>query len=92
MTNDATKMYCVIPPPSDQREVTPSDSARIIVEYIGNIDVVFRGRSDEPITLCDGLEAKSFFIPQGPADARYYFRCSRSTHRGRKSYLPMREE
>ena len=24
----------------------------MIVEYVGNIDAVFRGRSDEPITLC----------------------------------------
>ena len=55
MTNDATKMYCVIPPPSDQREVTTSDGTRLIVEYVGNIDVVFRGRNDKTIKLCDVL-------------------------------------
>ena len=53
MTNDASKMYCVNPPPSDQWAVTTSDGTRQRVEYIGNVDVVFHGRSDEPITLCD---------------------------------------
>ena len=53
MTNDATKMYCVIPPPSDQREVTTSNGTRLVVKYVRNIDVVFCGRSDAPITLCD---------------------------------------
>ena len=59
MTNEASKMYCVGPPLPDQRKVTTSNRTRLrvecvgIVEYIGNIDVVFHGRSDEPITLCD---------------------------------------
>ena len=46
MTNDATKTYCVRLPHSDQREVTTSDGTRQRVEYVGNIDVVFYGRSE----------------------------------------------
>ena len=54
MTNDASKIYCVRPPPpSDQRRVVTSDGTRLRVECIANIDVVFHGRSDEPITLSD---------------------------------------
>ena len=53
MRSDASKMYCLRPLPSDQREVTTSDGTRQRVEYVGNIDVVFHGRSDEPITLCN---------------------------------------
>ena len=51
--NDATKIYCLRLPPSDQREVTTSDGTRLRVEDVGNIDVVFHRRSNEPITLCD---------------------------------------
>ena len=47
MTNYTRKMYCGKPPPSDQRAVTTSDGTRQGVEYIGNVDVVFHGRSDE---------------------------------------------
>ena len=53
MTNDACKMYCMRPPPPGQQEVITSDGTRIRVECVGNIDVVFHGRSDEKITLCD---------------------------------------
>ena len=53
MTNDARGMYCVRPLLSDQREVITSVGTRLSVEYVGNNDVVFHGRSDEPITLCD---------------------------------------
>ena len=53
MTNDACKMYCMRPPPSGQQEVITSDGTRVRVECVGNIDVVFHGRSDENITLCD---------------------------------------
>ena len=55
MTNHASNMYCVRRPPSDQWEVTTSDGTRQRVEYVGNIDVVFHGRSDEPIAMCDVL-------------------------------------
>ena len=50
MKNDASNMYCV-GPPSDQKEVITSDGPRLKVEWVGNIDVSFHGRSDEPITL-----------------------------------------
>ncbi|CAM9143665.1 unnamed protein product, partial [Ascophyllum nodosum] len=53
MTNGAPKMYCVRSPLPDQREITTSDGTRLRVECVGNIDVVFHGRSDESITLCD---------------------------------------
>ena len=41
-------MYCMRP----LRETT-SDGTRQRVEYFGNIDVVFHGMKEEPITLCD---------------------------------------
>ena len=53
MTNDASKMYCVRSPPSDQRGVVTSDGTRPRVEYIGNIDVLFLGISKKQITLID---------------------------------------
>ena len=53
MTNDASKMYCVRRPPSDKREVITGDGTRLKVQCVGNIDVVFHGRSEEQITLCD---------------------------------------
>ena len=53
MTNDASKMYCMRPPHFDQREVIASDGTRLKVECVGNIDVVFHGRSDESITMID---------------------------------------
>ena len=52
-TNDASKMYCVRPPLSDQRELITSDGTGLRVECVENIDAVFHGRSDEAITLCD---------------------------------------
>ena len=60
-------------PRSDQREVTTSDGIRLRVGYAENIDKIFHGRSDEPITLCDVsyiTDSRSiFFIPQGTANA-----------------------
>ena len=53
MTNFASIMYNVRPPSPDQREVTASNVTRQRVEYVGNIDVVFHGKSDEQITFCD---------------------------------------
>ena len=53
MTNDASKMYCVRPPLSDRQRAITSDGTRLRVEYIGNIDVLFHGRSEEQITLID---------------------------------------
>ena len=53
MTNDTSKMYCVRPPTFNQKEVTTSDGTRLKVDCVGNIDVVFHGRIEERITLCD---------------------------------------
>ena len=53
MTNDASKMYFMRPPHFDQKEVITSDGFRLKVECVGNIDVIFHGRSDEPITMID---------------------------------------
>ena len=53
MTNGASKMYCMRTPHFDQKEVITSDGTRLKVEYIGNIDVIFHGRSDEPIIMID---------------------------------------
>ena len=46
-------MYCVRPPPLDQREIITSNGTRLRVDCIGNIDVLFYGRSQEKITLID---------------------------------------
>ena len=53
MTNDASKMYRMRPPHFDQKEVITSDVTRLKVECVGNIDVIFHGRSNEPITMID---------------------------------------
>ena len=53
MTNDASKMYCMRPPDFDKKKVITSDGTRLKVECVGNIDVIFHGRSDEPITMID---------------------------------------
>ena len=53
MTNDASKMYCMRPPHFDQKEVITSNGTRLKVESVGNIDVIFHGRSDEPVTMID---------------------------------------
>ena len=52
-SNDASKMYCMRPPHFDQKEVITSNGTRLKVECVGNIDVIFHGRSDEPVTMID---------------------------------------
>ena len=44
MTNDASKMYCVRPPPLDQQGVIASDGTRLRLECIGNIGADNAGR------------------------------------------------
>ena len=51
--NDTSKMYCMRPPHFDQKEVITSDGSRLKVKCVGNIDVIFHGRSDEPIAMID---------------------------------------
>ena len=53
MTHDRTKMYNVRSPPPGRETTTIGDRRRIKVEYIGNMDVIFHGKSDERITLTD---------------------------------------
>ena len=51
MTHDRTRMYNVSPPPPGRETITIGDHRRIKVEYIGNMDVIFHGNSDQRITL-----------------------------------------
>ena len=53
MTHDRTRMYNVRPPPPGRETVTIGDRRSISVEYIGNMDVIFHGKSDQRITLID---------------------------------------
>ena len=53
MTHDRTRMYNARPPPPDRETITIGDCRRIKVEYIGNTDVIFHGKSDQRITLID---------------------------------------
>ena len=53
MTHDRTRMYNARPPPPGRETITIGDRRRIKVEYIGNMDVIFHGKSDQRITLID---------------------------------------
>ena len=53
MTHDRTRIYNVRPPPPGRETITIGDRRGIKVEYIGNMDVVFHGKSDQRITLID---------------------------------------
>ena len=53
MTHDRTNIYNVSPPPPGRETITIGDRRRIKVEYIGNMDVIFHGKSDQRITLID---------------------------------------
>ena len=53
MTHDRTMIYNVRPSPPGGETITIGDRRRIKVEYIGNMDVVFHGKSDQRITLID---------------------------------------
>ena len=53
MTHDRTRIYNVRPPLPGREIITIGDRRRIKVEYIGNMDVTFRGKSDQRITLID---------------------------------------
>ena len=46
-------MYNMSPPPPGRETITIGDRRRISVEYIGNMDVIFHGKSDQRITLID---------------------------------------
>ena len=53
MTHDRTRMYNVRPPPPGRETITIGDRRRISVEYIGNMDVIFYGKTDQRIALID---------------------------------------
>ena len=46
-------MYNARPPPPGRETITIGHRRRIKVEYIGNMDVIFHGKSDQRITLID---------------------------------------
>ena len=53
MTHDRTRMYNARPPPPGRETITIGDRRRIKVQYIGNMDVIFHGKSYQRITLID---------------------------------------
>ena len=53
MTHDKTRMYTARLPPPGRETITIGDRRRIKVEYIGNMDVLFHGKSDQRITSID---------------------------------------
>ena len=59
MTHDRTRMYNVRPPPPGRETITIGDRRRIKVEYIGNMDVIFHGKSDQRITLINAAYVPS---------------------------------
>lgn len=46
-------MYDIRPPPPGRETITIGDKRRLIVEYVGSIDIVFHGYTDERATLTD---------------------------------------
>ena len=46
-------MYNARPPPPGRETIMIGDRRRIKVEYIGNMDALFHGKSDQRITLID---------------------------------------
>ena len=53
MTHDRTRVCNARPPPPGRETITIGDRRRIKVEYIGNVDVIFHGKSDQRIPLID---------------------------------------
>ena len=53
MTHDRTRIYNVRPPPPGRETITIGDRRKIKVEHIGNMDVIFHGKTDQRITLID---------------------------------------
>ena len=52
MTHDRTRIYNVRPPPPGRETITVGDRRKINVEeLIGNMDVIFHGKTDQRITL-----------------------------------------
>ena len=53
MTHEGTRMYNTRPPPPGRETITIGDRRRIKVEYVGKMDVIFHGKSDQRITMLD---------------------------------------
>ena len=53
MTHDGTRVYNARSLPPGRETITIGDRRRIKVEYVGNMDVIFHGKSDQRITLID---------------------------------------
>ena len=53
MTHDRTRIYNMSPPPPGRETITIGGRRKIKVEYIGNMDVIFHGKTDQRITLID---------------------------------------
>ncbi|CAN0325994.1 unnamed protein product, partial [Ascophyllum nodosum] len=53
MTHDGTRMYNARLRPPGRETITIGDRRRIKVEYVGNMDVIFHGKSGQRITLID---------------------------------------
>ena len=53
MMHDKTRINNVRPPPPGRETITIEDRRRIRVEYIGNMDGIFQGKTDQKITLID---------------------------------------
>ena len=53
MTHDRTRMSNARPPPPGRETITIGDRRRTKVEYIGNMDAIFHGKSDQRITMID---------------------------------------
>ena len=53
MTHDRTRIYNVRPPPPGHETITIGDRRRVKVEHIGNMDVIFHGKTDQRITSID---------------------------------------
>ena len=51
MTHDKTGLYGLSPPPLGRDTITTGDQRRIKVEYVRNIDVIFRRYTGERATL-----------------------------------------
>ena len=53
MTHDRTRLYNLRPSPPGRETITVEDRQKIQLDYIGNMDVILHGKTDQRITLID---------------------------------------